>query len=293
MMDPAPEPCSVCGRKLKWTYMPYYGFFQDCAVPHPMTIFLQRPIRKWWEVWKMYVPPRYMAVNIPVPLPGATNEQVHTILSLVSIAENSTVDWWTKFNYCENIHDGRGYTVGLFGACSGTGDLLQLVQEVQKISPSHVMCQFIPTLKKTKGSSTKGLDHLKEVVSKLNDDHVWQTATFHTLLKLYWKPAYDLCQKNNMPSPISLGFMYDIALNHGTDILEKLCHGIASAGSETSKLSKLIQHRILEIRNDPSTNPGPHGEPQYDRCTMWHSLLNNLSLTLPIHCECYKEKFTI
>lgn len=291
-MDP-PEPCSVCGRRLKWSYLPNYGFYQDCAVPHPMTVFVKQSPRKWWQVWKLYELPKYMAINIPIPLPGATNEQVHTILSLVSIAENSTTEWWTKFNYCENIHDGRGYTVGLFGACSGTGDLLQMVQEVQKINPSHVMCQFIPTLKKIKGSKTHGLELMPSVIATLNEDRTWQIATFKILLKLYWKPAFDLCAKNKMPSPASLGFMYDIALNHGADVLEKLCQGLASAGSETSKLSKLIQHRVLEISNDPSTNPGQHGEPQYDRCTMWHTLLNNLSLTLPIHCTCYGEKFTI
>lgn len=285
------EPCPICGRAQKLIYMPYRGFFQECSVPHPMTVYVPRVRYPKWMFWKMYAREEIMAIDLPMALPGATNEQVHTILSLVSIAENGTTQWWTKFNYCENIHDGRGFTVGLFGSCSGTGDLLIQIQELQNISPGHALTQFIPALKKTKGSSTRGLELLPVVLKELGDDKAWQLATFRTLFKLYWKPAYDEAVKQQMPSAASLGFMYDIALNHGTDVLPKLCHGLS--GGEKSRYAMLIQHRILEIRNDPSTNPGKNGEPQYDRCTMWHGFLNNMELTLPIHCTCYGDKFTI
>jgi chitosanase len=49
-------------------------------------------------------------------------------MELVSSAENSSLDWKAQYKYIEDIHDGRGYTAGIIGFCSGTGDMLELVQ---------------------------------------------------------------------------------------------------------------------------------------------------------------------
>ena len=48
-------------------------------------------------------------------------------MELVSSAENSTLDWKAQYRYVEDIGDGRGYTAGMIGFCSGTGDMLDLV----------------------------------------------------------------------------------------------------------------------------------------------------------------------
>ncbi|MEO8690762.1 MAG: chitosanase [Solirubrobacteraceae bacterium] len=42
-------------------------------------------------------------------------------MRLVSSAENSSLDWRSQYRYIEDIHDGRGYTAGIIGFCSGTG----------------------------------------------------------------------------------------------------------------------------------------------------------------------------
>ncbi len=46
-------------------------------------------------------------------------------MRLVSSAENSSLDWRAQYRYIEDIHDGRGYTAGIIGFCSGTGDMLE------------------------------------------------------------------------------------------------------------------------------------------------------------------------
>ncbi|MYS55627.1 chitosanase, partial [Streptomyces sp. SID6013] len=48
-------------------------------------------------------------------------------MQLVSSAENSSLDWKAQYRYIEDIGDGRGYTAGIIGFCSGTGDMLDLV----------------------------------------------------------------------------------------------------------------------------------------------------------------------
>ena len=45
-------------------------------------------------------------------------------MQLVSSAENSSLDWRAQYSYIEDIQDGRGYTAGIIGFCSGTGDML-------------------------------------------------------------------------------------------------------------------------------------------------------------------------
>lgn len=47
--------------------------------------------------------------------------------SFVSSAENSTLDYKEQYSYIEDIGDGRGYTAGIIGFTSGTGDLLLVV----------------------------------------------------------------------------------------------------------------------------------------------------------------------
>ncbi|MGW0582794.1 chitosanase, partial [Streptomyces sp. NPDC002920] len=40
-------------------------------------------------------------------------------MKLVSSAENSSLDWKAQYKYIEDIGDGRGYTAGIIGFCSG------------------------------------------------------------------------------------------------------------------------------------------------------------------------------
>ena len=49
-------------------------------------------------------------------------------MELVSSAENSSLDWRAQYRYIQDIHDGRGYTAGIIGFTSGTGDMLDVVK---------------------------------------------------------------------------------------------------------------------------------------------------------------------
>src|SRR5215475_7280848 len=58
-------------------------------------------------------------------------------MELVSSAENSSLDWKAQYKYIEDIHDGRGYTAGIIGFCSGTGDMLDLVRAYAGARPRN------------------------------------------------------------------------------------------------------------------------------------------------------------
>ena len=45
----------------------------------------------------------------------ATPVKKQIFLEMVNSAEQSALDWTTAYPYCEDIHDGRGYTTGIAG----------------------------------------------------------------------------------------------------------------------------------------------------------------------------------
>ena len=65
-------------------------------------------------------------------------------MKLVSSAENSSLDWKAQYQYIEDIGDGRGYTAGIIGFCSGTGDMLDLVQLYTDRKPGNVLAKYLP-----------------------------------------------------------------------------------------------------------------------------------------------------
>jgi chitosanase len=80
-------------------------------------------------------------------------------MQLVSAAENSSLDWRAQFRYIEDIHDGRGYTAGIIGFCSGTGDMLELVEAYTATKPSNVLAKYLPALRAVNNTdSHAGLD---------------------------------------------------------------------------------------------------------------------------------------
>src|SRR5689334_6501084 len=67
-------------------------------------------------------------------------------MELVSSAENSSLNWKAQFGYIEDIHDGRGYTAGIIGFCTGTHDLLELVQYYTSVKPGNILAKYLPAL---------------------------------------------------------------------------------------------------------------------------------------------------
>ncbi|MFF5899230.1 chitosanase [Streptomyces argenteolus] len=80
-------------------------------------------------------------------------------MRLVSSAENSTLDWEAQYDYIEDIGDGRGYTAGIVGFCSGTGDMLKLVELYTAREPGNVLAKYLPALREVDGTASHaGLD---------------------------------------------------------------------------------------------------------------------------------------
>ena len=97
-------------------------------------------------------------------------------MQLVSSAENSSLDWKAQYKYIEDIDDGRGYTAGIIGFCSGTGDMLELVELYTDRKPGNVLAKYLPALREVDGTdSHDGLDP--------NYTRDWKTAANDTRLQ--------------------------------------------------------------------------------------------------------------
>jgi chitosanase len=80
-------------------------------------------------------------------------------MRLVSSAENSSLDWQAQYAYIEDIGDGRGYTAGIIGFCSGTSDMLALVELCTARVPDNPLARYLPALRTVDGTdSHEGLD---------------------------------------------------------------------------------------------------------------------------------------
>ncbi|KIE24405.1 chitosanase [Streptomyces sp. MUSC 125] len=98
--------------------------------------------------------------TVPAAAPGLDDPaKKETAMKLVSSAENSSLDWKAQYKYIEDIDDGRGYTGGLIGFCSGTGDMLDVVRLYTDLRPGNVLARYLPALHRVEGTdSHRGLD---------------------------------------------------------------------------------------------------------------------------------------
>src|ERR1044072_8442964 len=75
-------------------------------------------------------------------------------MELVSSAEKSSLDWRSQYRYIQDIHDGRGYTAGIIGFTTRTGDVLQLVRRYTRAQPHNKLRRFIRALRRVNGSDS-------------------------------------------------------------------------------------------------------------------------------------------
>ncbi|MER5539528.1 chitosanase [Streptomyces mirabilis] len=112
-------------------------------------------------------------------------------MKLVSSAENSSLDWKAQYKYIEDIGDGRGYTAGIIGFCSGTGDMLDLVELYTRRKPGNVLAKYLPALREVNGGdSHQGLDPgFPADWRKAAQDTAFQQAQNDERDRVYFNPA--------------------------------------------------------------------------------------------------------
>ncbi|MER5639804.1 chitosanase [Kitasatospora sp. NPDC002227] len=157
-------------------------------------------------------------------------------MELVSSAENSSLDWKAQYKYIEDIGDGRGYTAGIIGFCSGTGDMLDLVQHYTDLKPGNVLAKYLPALKKVNGSASHsglGTPFTKDWATAAKDT-VFQQAQNDERDRVYFDPAVKQAKADGLRALGQFAY-YDAIVMHGPGTDSDSFGGIRAAAMKKAK----------------------------------------------------------
>ncbi|MDX3248840.1 chitosanase, partial [Streptomyces sp. ME18-1-4] len=183
-------------------------------------------------------------------------------MKLVSSAENSSLDWKAQYRYIEDIGDGRGYTAGIIGFCSGTGDMLDLVQLYTDRKPGNVLAKYLPALRAVNGTdSHAGLDpNYPKDWRKAAQDTAFQQAQNDERDRVYFNPAVQQGKTDGLRVLGQFAY-YDAIVMHGDGTDPTSFRNIrrraltkakppALGGDETTYLNAFLDARVWAMKQE-------------------------------------------
>ena len=183
-------------------------------------------------------------------------------MELVSSAENSTLQWRRHYAYLEDIGDGRGYTGGIIGFCSGTGDMLVVVRRYTHAQPDNPLARFIPALARVNGSdSHRGLGRpFVRAWHRAAHDAAFRRAQDAERDRVYFDPAVRRAKRDGLRT-LGQFVYYDAYVMHGPGSDAASFGGIrraamrvadtpAEGGSEVRYLNAFLDARTRVMKQE-------------------------------------------
>ena len=121
-------------------------------------------------------------------------------VAMVSCAENSTFDHTANYSFIEDIGDGAGYTGGIIGFTTMTGDMLHIVRDYCEKEDDPPLKKYIPALTAAVGTDkTKGLGKgfVKEWQKAGKTENMRKVQDSYRD-RLFLDPAFDMIRKAAM-----------------------------------------------------------------------------------------------
>ncbi|MDF2254792.1 chitosanase [Streptantibioticus ferralitis] len=222
-------------------------------------------------------------------------------MELVSSAENSTLDWKAQYKYIEDIGDGRGYTAGIIGFCSGTGDMLDLVNAYTRTKPGNILAKYLPALRKVNGTASHaGLDpNFTSDWKKAAADPVFQQAQNAERDRVYFNPAVSQAKSDGLGT-LGQFIYYDAIVMHGPGN-DKYSFGWiratamrkaktpAQGGDETAYLNAYLDARKVAMKSEEAHSDTSRVDTE-QRVFVRNG---NLDLNPPLHWKVYGDSYSI
>ena len=222
-------------------------------------------------------------------------------MQLVSSAENSSLDWRAQFGYIEDIGDGRGYTGGIIGFCSGTSDMLELVEYYTQVKPSNGLASFLPALRAVNGTdSHAGLGSaFTRAWKAAAADAVFQAAQEHERDRVYFTPAVTQAKADGLRALGQFAY-YDAIVMHGPGEDPVSFGGIrktamakartpAQGGTETAYLNAFLDARKAAMLTEEAHSDTT----RVDTEQRVFLQAGNLDLNPPLTWKVYGDSYTI
>jgi chitosanase len=222
-------------------------------------------------------------------------------MQLVSSAENSSLDWRAQYAYIEDIGDGRGYTAGIIGFCSGTGDMLDVVNRYTRRKSGNGLAGYLPALRQVNGSASHaGLDPGFPADWKAAAaDPVFQRTQDEVRDGTYFNPAVGQAKRDGLRALGQFAY-YDAIVMHGPGSQKLAFGGIRAAalakakppaqgGDETAFIHAFLDARAAAMRAEPAHRDTSRVE------TAQRVFLRagNLDLNTPLSWSVYGESYRI
>ncbi|GLP65163.1 chitosanase [Streptomyces sp. TUS-ST3] len=242
------------------------------------------------------------AVAAATAAPGLDDPAKKEIaMKLVSSAENSSLDWKAQYKYIEDIGDGRGYTAGIIGFCSGTGDMLDLVELYADRKPGNVLARYLPALRRVDGTdSHSGLDpNFPDDWRKAARDSVFQQAQNDERDRVYFNPAVRQGKTDGLRALGQFAY-YDAIVMHGdggdstsfSSIRRRALRSAkppAQGGNETTYLDAFLDARVWAMKQEEAHSDTS----RVDTAQRVFLRRGNLDLNPPLDWKVYGDSYHI
>lgn len=220
---------------------------------------------------------------------------------LVSTAESSTLDWRRTYGDIEDLDDGQGYTAGTIGFCTGTHDLLALVENYTKDHPDNGLARYLPALHAVDGTdSHEGLDPGFPAAWKAESEvAAFREAQDTERDRSYFDPAVRLAKLDGLGT-LGQFIYYDAMVFHGPGIDEdgfyvlreralRQADSPSRGGSEKSYLDAFLDVRRAAMREK---RPGADTS-RVDTAQRRFLENGNLELRAPLEWRVYGETYKV
>lgn len=218
-------------------------------------------------------------------------------MQIVSTAENSSLQWREQFDYIEDIGDGRGYTAGIIGFCSGTHDMLELVEYYTGKVPGNPLAKYLPALRAVDGSdSHEGLDPgFTTAWEQASATPEFRAAQEHERDRVYFDPSVSRAKSDGLRVLGQFAY-YDAIVMHGQSGFDSIraearndARTPAEGGDETQYLDAFLDARVVEMKKEAAHEDTS----RVDTAQRVFLRNGNLDLDTPLAWAVYGEDFRI
>jgi chitosanase len=144
------------------------------------------------------------------------------------MGENDTTDYASQYSYAQNIKDGRGYTIGTVGFCTGTGDFIVVARCLNDLEPTNGLAKYWPGLVQIDDAfyaqnmnigDTSAVDKLgafaTDVTAAGTSDKTYRDCQDTMGDADYLATALAHADARGLKGALTIGFLYDTELNFG------------------------------------------------------------------------------
>ncbi|SDK09434.1 chitosanase [Streptomyces indicus] len=238
-----------------------------------------------------------------MPAGLAAKDKKELAQKLVSSAENSTLDWRANYGYIEDIGDGNGYTAGIIGFCSGTHDMLELVERYTEEHPDNGLAEYLPALRAVDGTdSHEGLDGFPEAWEQEAKKPEFRAAQDEMRDDEYFEPAVRQAKMDGL-STLGQFIYYDAMVLHGPGTAPNGFYGIRERAMEKARTKaeggkeEAYLKAFLDVRREvmKAEKPGRrHGDTsRIDTAQRAFLEAGNFALDTPLEWKVYGDPYRV